>query len=228
MGEVSLSKFSTPYHTSYRYLWQPTPIQALIITIQDCNDRNPLIRGLAIRTMSYIPLGPVLSAIRDPLRHSLNDSDPYVRKTAAICVAKLWMQDPRIVDKEGYITALRDLLADTNPTVVANAVAALTEISDRSDEITLKLNIAVASRLLAALGECSEYVFRPTCAKGIVLKPHQMGSSLHPRVFDELRAANTSRRRHTRGANICSIAARQLGRCPHFYQGSTLPDELYG
>lgn len=126
--------------------------------LQDCNDRNPLIRGLAIRTMSYIPLPSILSALRDPLRHSLKDSDPYVRKTAAICVAKLWMHDPRIVDKEGYITDLRDLLADTNPTVVANAVAALTEISDRSDEISLKLNIAVASRLLAALGECSECV----------------------------------------------------------------------
>lgn len=108
--------------------------------------------------MSYIPLPPVVSALRDPLRHSLKDSDPYVRKTAAICVAKLWMHDPRIVDKDGFITDLRDLLADTNPTVVANAVAALTEISDRSEEISLKLNIAVASRLLAALGECSEYV----------------------------------------------------------------------
>lgn len=106
--------------------------------------------------MAYIPLQPVISALRDPLRHSLKDSDPYVRKTAAICVAKLWMHDPRVVDKEGYITDLRDLLADTNPTVVANAVAALTEISDRSEEISLKLNIAVASRLLAALGECSE------------------------------------------------------------------------
>lgn len=158
--------------------------------------------------MSYIPLGPVLSAIRDPLRHSLKDSDPYVRKTAAICVAKLWMHDPRIVDKEGYITALRDLLADTNPTVVANAVAALTEISDRSEEITLKLNIAVASRLLAALGECSECVCHLHCAEGIALRPQQMGSSLYSGVSDELRAANTPRRGHTGGANICSITAR--------------------
>lgn len=136
------------------------PLQAIPICLtpfaQDCNDRNPLIRGLAIRTMSYIPHTEVLKALRDPLRHSLKDSDPYVRKTAAICVAKLWMHDPRIVDKEGYITDLRDLLADTNPTVVANAVAALTEISERSDEISLKLNVTVATRLLAALGECSE------------------------------------------------------------------------
>jgi AP-2 complex subunit beta-1 len=99
-----------------------------------------------------------MSALREPLRHCLRDSDPYVRKTAAICVAKLFMHDPRLVDKEGFIPMLRDLLADSNPTVVANAVAALTEISDRSDDITLKLNVTVANKLINALGECSEYV----------------------------------------------------------------------
>jgi AP-2 complex subunit beta-1 len=50
----------------------------------------------------------------------------------------------------------RDLLADHNPTVVANAVAALVEISDRSDDISLRLNATVAGKLVAALGECSE------------------------------------------------------------------------
>jgi vesicle coat complex subunit len=52
---------------------------------------------------------------------------------------------------------LRDLLADHNPTVVANAVAALVEISERSSDITLRLNATVAGKLVAALGECSEW-----------------------------------------------------------------------
>ncbi|KAK0561203.1 hypothetical protein OC844_003332 [Tilletia horrida] len=125
--------------------------------ISDCNDRNPLIRGLAIRTMSYIPIPALTSALLDPLRHSLKDSDPYVRKTAAICVAKLYMADRKLVDRQGFISMLRDLLADSNPTVVANAVAALTEISERSDNIQLKLNVTIASKLVSALGECSEW-----------------------------------------------------------------------
>src|SRR5271154_6095672 len=50
--------------------------------VQDCNDRNPLIRALAIRTMSYIPLPVVTDALSDNLRHCLKDRDPYVRKTA--------------------------------------------------------------------------------------------------------------------------------------------------
>ncbi len=51
----------------------------------------------------------------------------------------------------------RDLLADANPTVVANAIASLVEISDRSETILLKLNSNVAGKLVAALGECSEW-----------------------------------------------------------------------
>lgn len=124
--------------------------------LSDCNDRNPLIRALAIRTMSYIQVPILISALIDPLRQSLKDSDPYVRKTAAICVAKIYLYDRRLVDKHSFIGMLRDLLADSNPTVVANAVAALTEISERSDNIQLKLNLTVASKLVSALGECSE------------------------------------------------------------------------
>ncbi|KAG9048383.1 hypothetical protein FS837_013020 [Tulasnella sp. UAMH 9824] len=108
--------------------------------------------------MAYIPLPLVIGSMIEPLRHCLRDQDPYVRKTAAICVAKLYVYDPKLVDKEGFITMLRDLLADSNPTVVANAVAALTEISERSDDIALKLNLGVTNKLIAAMGECSEQV----------------------------------------------------------------------
>lgn len=33
----------------------------------------------------------------DPLRKTLKDDDPYVRKTAAVCVAKLYDIDPELV-----------------------------------------------------------------------------------------------------------------------------------
>ncbi|SGY20499.1 BQ5605_C016g08077 [Microbotryum silenes-dioicae] len=124
---------------------------------QDAGDRNALIRALAIRTMSYLAVPEVLKALVDPLHACLRDRDPYVRKTAAICVAKLYMHDRRLVDKEGFVNQVKDLLGDPNPTVVANAVAALTEISERSESIHLRLNTTVASRLVSAMGECSEW-----------------------------------------------------------------------
>lgn len=131
--------------------------RALPHFIADCEDRNPLIRALAIRTMSYIPLPSVLSALVEPLRHSLKDSDPYVRKTAAICVAKIYLVDHRIVERERFIDNLKELLKDANPTVVANSVAALTEIADRSDTIVLKFPYSLALKLVAALENCSEW-----------------------------------------------------------------------
>lgn len=112
--------------------------------------------------MSYIPIPVVTEAMAEPLRHCLKDKDPYVRKTAAICVAKLHATDPRKAERGGFVEMLRDLLVDPNPTVVSNAVAALSEIGDKCDEITFNLNFHVASKLLTALGESSEYVFRTT------------------------------------------------------------------
>ncbi|KIK59874.1 hypothetical protein GYMLUDRAFT_74326 [Collybiopsis luxurians FD-317 M1] len=125
--------------------------------LQDCNDRNPLIRALAIRTMSYIPIPVVTDALSDNLRHALKDRDPYVRKTAAICVAKLYTADPRRAEREGFVELLRDLMLDSNATVVANAVAALSEIGDRQDGVIFKLNLATANKLLAAIPESSEW-----------------------------------------------------------------------
>lgn len=106
--------------------------------------------------MSYIPVPSVLTALLEPLRHCLKDRDPYVRKTAAICVAKLFMHDRKLVEREGFVQMLRELLRDTNPTVVANAVASLTEISERAPEIKFELGAVEASRLVNAMGECSE------------------------------------------------------------------------
>ncbi|KAH9989055.1 armadillo-type protein [Russula compacta] len=127
--------------------------------LQDCNDRNPLIRALAIRTMSYIPIPIVLGHLTEQLHHHLKDRDPYVRKTAAICVAKLYAADPRKAEKFG-VELLRDLLVDSNATIVANAVAALSEIADRPDGVVFKLNLPVTNKVIAALGKSSECMAR--------------------------------------------------------------------
>jgi vesicle coat complex subunit len=108
--------------------------------------------------MSYIPIPEVMDALNENLRHCLKDRDAYVRKTAAICVVKLYNADPRRAEKAGFVEMLRDLMLDSNATVVANAVAALSEIGDRQDGVIFKLNLITANKLLAALGESSEYV----------------------------------------------------------------------
>ena len=100
---------------------------------KDSLDPNPLIRALAVRTMGYIRLDAVSEYLMDPVRRCCRDSDPYVRKTAALCVAKLYAIAPEMVEEQGFMEILQsELITDANPMVVANTVAALTEISSMS------------------------------------------------------------------------------------------------
>lgn len=55
-----------------------------------------------------------------------------MRKTAAVCVAKLHDINSQLVEDQGFLDLLKELLSDSTPMVVANAVAALAEISDVS------------------------------------------------------------------------------------------------
>ncbi|KAG6889313.1 hypothetical protein C0995_001969 [Termitomyces sp. Mi166 len=162
--------------------------------LADCSDRNPLIRALAIRTMSYIPIPVVTDSLIEPLRHCLKDRDPYVRKTAAICVAKLYTADPRRAERGGFVEMLRDLMLDGNATVVANAVAALSEIGDRQDGVIFKLNLATANKLLAALGESSEWgqIYILDTLLRYVPERHADAELMVERIIVQLQHANSA------------------------------------
>ncbi len=72
-------------------------------------------------------------------------------------MAKLYDINPDLVEVQGFMELLQELLSDSNPTVVANAVAALSEIQEQTSEVVLELNTSVLQKLLAALNECTEW-----------------------------------------------------------------------
>ena len=91
-----------------------------------------------------------------------------MRKTAAVCVAKLHDVAPSLVVDRGFVDALRDLLSDSNPMVVANAVAALSEVAAAQAPAAPPgggaapppspiLDAASLHKLLRALNECTEW-----------------------------------------------------------------------
>ncbi|KAG6878721.1 hypothetical protein C0993_011536 [Termitomyces sp. T159_Od127] len=124
----------------------------------------------------------------------LADRDPYVRKTAAICVAKLYTADPRRAEKAGFVEMLRDLMLDSNATVVANAVAALSEIGDRQDGVIFKLNLATANKLLTALGESSEWgqIYILDTLLRYVPEKHADAELMAERIIVQLQHANSA------------------------------------
>ncbi|CAD7938059.1 unnamed protein product [Amoebophrya sp. A25] len=126
---------------------------------KDTQDLNALIRALAVRTMGCIRLDQITEYLLEPLKRCCQDSDPYVRKTAAICIPKVYEINPDLVEDQGFVPdILQDMLGDSNPMVVANAVAALSEISETKNKDYLRLDRdGTIAKLLTALNECTEW-----------------------------------------------------------------------
>jgi len=121
------------------------------------NKSSPILRALAVRTMGCIRVNMIVSYLCDTLTNCLKDEDAYVRKTAVMCVAKLYNTSPDIVKENGFITTLQNMLTDGNALVVANSLAALNEISILSGENLIKLRSKVLKRVLLALNEANEW-----------------------------------------------------------------------
>ena len=133
-------------------------ILAVNTFVQDSEDPNPLVRALAVRTMGCIRVEKMVDYMEEPLRKTLKDESPYVRKTAALCVAKLFDLNPVLAVEEGFIETLQEMVGDSNPMVVANAVTALVEINEVAPETkALVVTSTLLKKMLLALNECTEW-----------------------------------------------------------------------
>lgn len=148
------------YLMNYAKLHPELCILAVNTFVQDTEDPNPLVRALAIRTMGCIRVDKMVDYMEIPLRRTLQDDNPYVRKTAAVCVAKLFDLSPQMCMEYGFLEALQKLMTDPNPMVVANALNALLEIRDMNRDLSLSILVVDAATvkiLLACLNECTEW-----------------------------------------------------------------------
>ncbi|KAL4592554.1 hypothetical protein LXL04_005554 [Taraxacum kok-saghyz] len=154
---LELKKLVYLYLINYAKSQPDLAILAVNTFVKDTQDPNPLIRALAVRTMGCIRVDKITEYLCDPLQRCLKDDDPYVRKTAAICVAKLYDINAELVEDRRFLDGLKDLISDNNPMVVANAIAALAEIQDNSSTPVFEITTSTLSKLLTALNECTEW-----------------------------------------------------------------------
>ena len=118
---------------------------------------TPLIRGLAIRTMGCIKVPEIVSYLCETLSWCIKDKDAYVRKTAALCISKLYATSPQLVRENGFLETLHECLKDDNPIVVANAMTSLYEISTLSGVNQLKIKSKYLKNILDAISTSSEW-----------------------------------------------------------------------
>jgi len=186
---LELKKLVYLYLMNYAKSQPDMAIMAVNTFVKDCEDTNPLIRALAVRTMGCIRVEKITEYLCEPLRRCLKDEDPYVRKTAAICVAKLYDINADLVKDQGFIDKLMELISDSNPMVVANAVAALAEINAEPEMTPSSVN-----KLLTALNECTEWgqVFILDSLSNYDPKDENEAQSICDRVTPRLSHANSA------------------------------------
>jgi len=115
-------------------------------------------RALAVRTMGSIRVERITEYLCDSLKDCLTDDDPYVKKTAALAVAKMYQTSPRLVKDHSFIKILQGMLQDGNAVVVSNACAALLEISKSCGKNYIRLKgSANLNKLLAAVNDANEW-----------------------------------------------------------------------
>lgn len=122
------------------------------------NKTNPIIRALAVRTMSSLRVPNLNEYIVQPLKAALKDDDPYVRKTAVLSVPKIYEIAPNDPQTNNLVQLLQVLLTkQPNGLVMANAIASLQEIALLSGRQHIKMDSAMLSRILVAINECMQW-----------------------------------------------------------------------
>eukprot|EP00923_Selenidium_pygospionis_P032342 GHVN01057072.1.p1 GENE.GHVN01057072.1~~GHVN01057072.1.p1 ORF type:complete len:401 (+),score=57.82 GHVN01057072.1:243-1445(+) len=154
-------------------------IMAVNTLQKDCEDDDPTIRGLALRSLCSLKIPNLVEYLERAIERGINDPNGYVRKTSVICCIKLYHISPGTVLKraqgeEGEIRGRRKedggpesptinrlyaLLYDGDPQVVTNAIHALNEImaGEGGLEVTKPLITSLLNRIKSfnEFGQCA-------------------------------------------------------------------------
>ncbi|KAK2957084.1 Adaptor protein complex 1/2 (AP-1/2), beta subunit [Blattamonas nauphoetae] len=156
--DLELKKLIYLYLVNYSKSEPELAVHAVNSFLKDANDTNPLVRALALRTMASIRIEQIAEYMCEPLHRCLNDKDPYVQKTAVLCVAKMYDINPQLVEDEKFLDTLHTLLSNGNPLVVTNSVATLAEIQTAHPETTIfQITPDILQKMSAALSQASEW-----------------------------------------------------------------------
>lgn len=145
------------YHYLCNYAQQKADLAILAInTLQkDCRDEDPMVRGLALRSLCALRIANISEYVMLPLRSGLNDPSAYVRKTAVIGIAKLFQFVPDIIKKTDLVDILYNMLKDKDTQVITNVIHALNEILQ--SEGGMVVNSSIVLYLLNRIKEYNEW-----------------------------------------------------------------------
>lgn len=128
-SDVVLKKMCYLYVCNYARSNPDLALLTINFLQKDCRDEDPMIRGLALRSLCSLRVANLVEYLVAPLTSGLRDSSPYVRMVAAIGVLKLYHISPSTCLDSDFPAILKPLmLSDPDAQVVANCLSSLQEI----------------------------------------------------------------------------------------------------
>ncbi|CAA2992341.1 beta-adaptin A [Olea europaea subsp. europaea] len=133
---------------------------------RDCKDEDPMIRGLALRSLCSLRVANLVEYLVGPLGNGLKDGNSYVRMVASIGVLKLYHISASTCMDADFPAMLKHLmLNDKDAQVVANCLTSLQEIwgleastsEEAAREREMLLSKAVIYYFLNRIKEFSEW-----------------------------------------------------------------------
>ncbi|EDW00024.1 AP-3 complex subunit beta-2 [Drosophila grimshawi] len=123
---IEVKKLVYVYLVRYAEEQQDLALLSISTFQRALKDPNQLIRASALRVLSSIRVSMIVPIVMLAIRDSAADLSPYVRKTAAHAIPKLYSLDPD--QKDELVTVIEKLLSDRTTLVVGSAVMAFDEV----------------------------------------------------------------------------------------------------
>jgi len=133
---IEVKKLVYVYLTRYAEEQQDLALLSISTFQRALKDPNQLIRASALRVLSSIRVPMIVPIMLLAIKESSVDMSPFVRKTAAHAIPKLYSLDPEM--KEELIMILEKLLADRTTLVIGSAVMAFEEVCPDKIELIHK------------------------------------------------------------------------------------------
>jgi vesicle coat complex subunit len=128
-SDIVIKKMVFQYLTQHAHSHPDIAILCINTLKTDCSaNEDPMIRGLALRSLCSLRLESMLEYLLEPLQACLRDVSPYVRKTAVMGVLKVYTLSPETVKESDFIDQLYTMIKDKDASVVTNCLMALNEI----------------------------------------------------------------------------------------------------
>jgi len=153
--DIVIKKMVYLYLCNYAHKEPEMALMCINSLRRECDNEDPMVRGLALRSLCNLRLESILEYVQVPLSKSLSDLSAYVRKTAVMGILKLHYLSPTLIEANGYMGRLYQLLQDPDANVVTNVIMVLHELL--LSQGGMEISQATVMNLLNRIGEFSEW-----------------------------------------------------------------------